>query len=61
MLVVADPGSEATLVETYVVVGDRPAFTNGVSEVVLGQGARLDHYQVQDQPSSAFHFTTLSA
>jgi Fe-S cluster assembly protein SufD len=59
--VVADPGSEATLVETYVVVGDRPAFTNGVTEVALGQGARLDHYQVQDQPSSAFHFTTLSA
>ena len=61
VLVVADPGSEATLVETYVVVGEQPAFTNGVTEIALGPGARLDHYQVQDQPSSAFHFTTLSA
>ena len=24
-------------------------------------GARLDHYQVQDQPASAFHFATLAA
>jgi Fe-S cluster assembly protein SufD len=61
VLVVADPGSEATLVETYVALGEHPAFASGVTEVALGQGARLDHYQVQDQPSSAFHFTTLSA
>ncbi len=61
VLVVADPGSEATLVETYVALGDHPALTNAVTEISLGSGARLDHYQVQDQPNSAFHFTTLAA
>jgi len=61
VLVVADAGSQATLVETYVALGEQPAFTNGVTEVALGKGAGLDHYQVQDQPSSAFHFTTLVA
>jgi len=60
VLVVADPGSEATLVETYVALGDHPALTNAVTEISLGAGARLDHYQVQDQPASAFHFATLA-
>lgn len=61
VLVVADPGSEATLVETYVALGEHPALTNAVTEISLGSGARLDHYQVQDQPGSAFHFATLAA
>lgn len=61
VLVVADPGGEAALVETYVALGDHPALTNAVTEISLGTGARLDHYQVQDQPTSAFHFATVAA
>ena len=61
VLVAADPGSQATVVETYVALGGHPALTNAVTEVTLGAGARLDHYQVQDQPASAFHFATLAA
>jgi Fe-S cluster assembly protein SufD len=61
VLVVADADGEATLVETYVALGDHPALTNAVTEISLGAGARLDHYQVQDQPASAFHFATLAA
>jgi Fe-S cluster assembly protein SufD len=61
VLVAADPGSQATVVETYVALGGHPALTNAVTEVSLGAGARLDHYQVQDQPVSAFHFATLAA
>jgi Fe-S cluster assembly protein SufD len=60
-LVVADAGGEATLVETYVALGEHPALTNAVTELGLGDGARLDHYQVQDQPASAFHLATLGA
>ncbi len=60
VLVVADAGGEATLVETYVAIGEHPALTNAVTEVSLGDGARLDHYQVQDQPASAFHHATLA-
>jgi len=61
VLVVADPGSQATLVETYVALGDHPALTNAVTEIQLGERASLDHYQVQDQPGSAFHFATVAA
>jgi Fe-S cluster assembly protein SufD len=61
VLVVADPGGEATVVETYVALGTQPALTNAVTEIALGDGARLDHYQVQDQPGTAFHFATVAA
>ena len=61
VLLVADPGSQATVVETYVALGDHPALTNALTEVSLGAGARLDHYQVQDQPGTAFHFATVAA
>jgi Fe-S cluster assembly protein SufD len=61
VLLVADPGGQATVVETYLALGDHPALTNAVTEVSLGSGARLDHYQVQDQPGSAFHFATVAA
>ena len=61
VLVVADPGSAAAVVETHVAVGEHPSLSNGVTEVVLGRGARLDHYQVQAQPGNAFHFTTVAA
>jgi Fe-S cluster assembly protein SufD len=61
VLLVADAGSQTTVVETYVALGDHPALTNAVTEVSLGSGAHLDHYQVQDQPASAYHFATLAA
>jgi len=60
-LVVAGRGSRATLVETYVALGSHAAFTNAVTEIALGEGARLDHFQVQDQPAGAFHFAAVGA
>jgi len=60
-LVVAGPGSECTVVEKYLAMGPGPAFTSAVTELVVGDGARVDHYQVQDQPPSAFHFATVGA
>ncbi|HTP53223.1 MAG TPA: Fe-S cluster assembly protein SufD [Anaeromyxobacteraceae bacterium] len=56
VLVVAEPGSEGTVVERYLALGPGPALTSAVTEVALGEGARVDHYQVQDQPANAFHF-----
>jgi Fe-S cluster assembly protein SufD len=60
-LVVAGRGSRATLVETYVALGPHAAFTNAVTEIALSEGARLDHFQVQDQPSGAFHFAAVGS
>jgi Fe-S cluster assembly protein SufD len=58
-LVVAGRGSRATVVETYLALGAHPALTNAVTEIALGDGAHLEHFQVQDQPASAFHFAAV--
>ncbi len=60
VLLVADPGGQAAVVETYVALGDHPVLTNAVTEAWLGDGARIDHYQVQDQPGTAFHLATVA-
>jgi len=61
VLVVAEPESDCTVVERYVALGPSPVLTNAVTEVALGDGARVDHYQVQDQPANAFHFAFVAA
>jgi Fe-S cluster assembly protein SufD len=45
-LVVAGKQSEVTLIETYVSLGPRNHFTDPVTEVALGEGAKVTHYRV---------------
>jgi Fe-S cluster assembly protein SufD len=54
-LIVAGPNSQATVVETYVGLGDEVYFTNAVTEVVLGENAHVDHYKLQDESARSFH------
>ena len=66
-LIVAEAGSQAAVVETYSPhpgplspgEGERPYFTNAVTEVVLGEGALLEHYKVQRESLAAFHVQTI--
>jgi len=58
VLVVAEEGSQATIVETY--KGNGGAyFTNPVTELVAGDGAVIDHYKLQTEGARAFHVSTL--
>ena len=57
-LIVADSRSEARVVETYVGTGDR-YFTNGLTEVFVGEHAILDHYKVQEESLEAFHIASM--
>jgi Fe-S cluster assembly protein SufD len=61
VLFVADENSKATLIESYVSTHDSPYFTNAVVEVVLKDGARLEHYKVQREGAQAFHVATTAA
>ena len=61
VLVVAEENSSATLVESYTGTGDSAYFTNAVIEIVLRDGARLEHYKVQRESQSAFHIATTQA
>lgn len=58
VLVVAAENSSATVVENYISEGETQYLTNGVVEVVLEEGARLEHYKVQRESVAAFHVAT---
>jgi len=58
-LVLAGPGSQVTIVETYVGVPGDVYCTNAVTEVVLEEGAEVEHYKVQEEPETAFHLALL--
>jgi Fe-S cluster assembly protein SufD len=58
ILVVAEPDSHATIVETY--TGSGGAYlTNCVTEIVAGDHAVVDHYKLQTEGAHAFHVSTL--
>src|SRR5205823_1495586 len=58
-LIVAGRGSQATVVETYAGPSEAIYFTNAVTEVVLDEGAHLDHYKLQQESERAFHIALL--
>ena len=58
-VVLAGPGSQVTIVETYVGVPGDVYCTNAVTDVVLEEGARVEHYKVQDESENAFHLALL--
>jgi Fe-S cluster assembly protein SufD len=61
LLVVAEENSSATLIESFVANGEGRYFTNATAEIVLKEGARLEHYRLQRESEKAFHVSTTSA
>ena len=61
VLIVAEANSRTTLIESYAGLGDGTYFTNAVVEIVLKDGARLEHYKIQREGGEAFHIATTSA
>jgi Fe-S cluster assembly protein SufD len=57
-LVVAEPGSNATVIESHVGLGDGPCFSNAVTEVVAGENAHVDHYKLTLAGPSFFQVAT---
>ena len=51
VLIIAEPGSKATIVESY--SGD--GFTNAAVQIVVGANANLTHYRLQRDSPDAFH------
>lgn len=61
VLVVAEANSQATVVEHYAALGAAGNFTNAVSELVLGQGARIAHYKIQEESRTGLHVAGIHA
>ena len=57
-LVVAGRHSRLSVVESYVGLSDSSYFTNGVTEMVLGEGAQVEHYRYMVESPEAFHIGT---
>ena len=58
-VIMAGADSRATIVETYAGIDGDVYCTNVVTEVVLADGAQIEHYKVQDEPVTAFHLALL--
>ena len=56
-LVVVGANAQCTIVETYQGTGNY--FTNAVTEIVVGEGAVVDHYKLQQESPEAFHVATM--
>ncbi|MCE2404532.1 MAG: Fe-S cluster assembly protein SufD [Dehalococcoidia bacterium] len=54
-LIVAGRNSEATIVETYLSLSPGRDLTNTVTEIVLEEGAKVDHYRLLLNAAGAFH------
>lgn len=55
ILIVAGPRSQATLVETYIGESGAVALTNSVTEIIVRDGAVVEHYKVQQESLAGYH------
>jgi Fe-S cluster assembly protein SufD len=60
VLVLAEENSSAKLIESFVALKDGTYFSNAVVEVVVKQGARVEHCRLQQESLQAFHIATTS-
>jgi Fe-S cluster assembly protein SufD len=56
-LILVGANAQCTIVETY--KGTGTYLTNAVTEIVVGEGAVVDHYKVQQESLTAYHVATL--
>ncbi|HYJ87519.1 MAG TPA: SufD family Fe-S cluster assembly protein, partial [Pyrinomonadaceae bacterium] len=61
VLIIGEENSRATVIESYISTREAQYFTNAAVEVLLKDGARLEHYKVQRESISAFHVATTAA
>lgn len=59
-LIIAEQGSQATIVEDYSGAEACPYFTNTVTEIFTAKNARVVHYKIQREAKSAYHIGHLS-
>jgi len=60
-LLLAEPGSQAVVVESYVGLEGSSGLTSAVTEIDVREGAVLEHIRVQREPDGATHIGALHA
>lgn len=59
LLIVAEEASQATVVEDHRGPDGQTYFSNGVTEISVGEGAHVHHYKRQSEGEGAFHLSTV--
>jgi Fe-S cluster assembly protein SufD len=57
-VILVGANAQCSIVESY--AGRGSYLTNAVTEIVVGEGAVVDHYKVQQEDRQAFHVATLA-
>ena len=60
-LIVAERGSRATVIESYGGVPNAACVNNAVTEMVVQEGAAIEHCKLQDEAPAVFHLAALQA
>lgn len=60
-LIVAAPNARARVIESHYSLGDNPHLTNAVTEVIVAEGAHVEHCKFQEQNTASFHVATIQA
>ena len=58
-LIVADANTDGLVVERFTGLTEAPYLTNAVTEIVAGQGSRIDHCKLQQEGDAGCHVATL--
>ncbi len=59
-LIVMEQNTEAAMIESYIGLDDADYFTNSVTEISLGDNARLQYYKVQQESRNSYHIGNLN-
>jgi Fe-S cluster assembly protein SufD len=58
-LIIAEKGSQVTVLESYVSLAEASYFTNAVTEMILEEGAAVEHVKFQDESRNAYHVASI--
>ncbi len=58
-LIVCDEGSEATVIEHYVALGEGVVLNNAVTQIEVGANANVSHYLIEQENSQSFNVSSL--
>jgi Fe-S cluster assembly protein SufD len=61
VLIVVEREARTAIVETYAALAGAPYWTNTVTEILAGDGARVDYHRVQRESERAYHVATTAA
>ncbi len=60
-LVIVEEGGAATIVQHYVSAGGAQSLVNSLTQCIIGDGAALEHYKINEQGDGIYHFAAVHA